>query len=165
MRLYRMRSAQAWLRSDAGRENIGLPKRMMLPLLASLAFLAVGLFSQPNAAFAQVPPSLHGVWVNPSGTVKVETGTCADRLCGWVVWASPDAIDDAREGGTEHLLGTRVLSEYDRVAPGTWQGNVFVPDHGATFFSNIREIDGDSIRISGCLLHGLLCKSQVWRRA
>lgn len=153
MHFYRMRSVP------------GLAGKAIRPLLASLALLAICMAGFPDGARAQVPPSLNGVWVNPSGTVKVETGNCADRLCGWVVWASPDAIDDAREGGTEHLLGTRVLSEYDRISPGTWQGNVFVPDHGATFFSKIREIDRDSIRISGCLLHGLLCKSQVWRRA
>ena len=45
-------------------------------------------------ASAQAPAAATGVvgtWVNPRGSVKVQTGACGDKLCGWVVWANDEA--------------------------------------------------------------------------
>jgi len=133
-----------------------------------LASLMAALLLLPSATHAQyareAKPMAIGVWINPRGTVKVETGDCAGNLCGWVVWAAPEAQADARDSGVARLIGTELLRDYHSVGAGRYEGTVYVPDMGRSFFSRIRQQNADTLRISGCILDGLICKSQDWRR-
>lgn len=127
--------------------------------------LAASLAAPP--ALSQNPqprqsPSLTGVWVNPRGSVKVETGECGDNVCGWIVWANAEAMSDAREAGIDKLIGLTLLQDYRPVEPSKWQGRVYVPDMGGTYFSRMERLDPGHLKISGCILGGLICKSQVW---
>ena len=137
--------------------------RSML-LSAALALMLVPTAGQAQTA-SSVPPSVAGTWINPKGTVKVETGPCAGKLCGWVVWASPQAQADARESGITNLIGTELLRDYRGVGANRYQGTVYVPDMGRTFFSKIQQQGPNSLKISGCVLGGWICKSQDWHRA
>lgn len=105
-----------------------------------------------------------GTWLNPRGTVAVKTGDCRGRLCGWVSWASEEAIQDAKESGTSNLVGTELLQDYQAKGPGKWVGMVYVPDMGRRFTSNIVQLNANQLKISGCILGGLVCKSQIWHR-
>jgi len=116
------------------------------------------------AAPAAQAENIHGTWENPTGDVRVVTQPCGTELCGKVSWASDLAKKDASDGGTPQLVGTSLLRNYRETKPGHWRGNVFVPDLGETYYSTIKQLDAQRIKISGCILGGLLCKSQIWRR-
>jgi uncharacterized protein (DUF2147 family) len=120
-----------------------------------------------GAAAAAVPAGadmIHGTWENPTGDVRVVTQPCGTELCGKVSWASELAKKDAAAGGTPQLVGTSLLRNYRETKPGNWKGKVFVPDLGDTYYSTIKQLDANRIKISGCILGGLLCKSQIWRK-
>ena len=136
------------------------------PLILAFSVIACGLFPAGSQAQTAHGPQAEaiGTWVNPSGTVKVETGHCSSNLCGWVVWAAPQAMADAKDSGVTRLVGTQLLKNYRSIGPGRYQGQVFVPDMGRTFYSTIKQSNSNSMRISGCILGGLICKSQDWRR-
>ena len=111
------------------------------------------------------PPAVIGRWANPRNTLAVQTGRCADgTLCGRIVWASPRARAEARNAGLPDLVGTQLLRGYHRNRAGIWVGRVFVPDMRRTFSSRIRQETPATLTISGCVVAGLLCKSQVWHR-
>ena len=116
-----------------------------------------------------VAPEAVGVWINPHGSVKVQTGSCggarSGNLCGWVVWAAPKAQADARDSGVDRLVGIELLRGYRPAGPGLYRGEVYVPDMGRTFSSTIEQRGANDLKISGCILGGLICKSQDWRRA
>jgi len=117
------------------------------------------------ASFAmQAPDPLRGAWRNPDGSVAIRVDQCGDRLCGTVTRASAEAISDARDGGTEHLIGTNLFESYRRDGPNHWSGTVFVPDLGHRFASHIVLIDRDHARIAGCLMGRFLCQTQIWQR-
>lgn len=116
------------------------------------------------AASAARAETIHGTWENPTGDVRVVTAPCGAELCGKVSWASDLAKRDAAAGGTPQLVGTNLLRNYKATKPGHWKGQVFVPDLGDTFYSTIKQLDAQRIKISGCILGGLLCKSQIWRK-
>lgn len=134
-------------------------RKLIFAVLTALALV-------PAAGQAQGGPAdqIMGTWINPRGTVKVETGLGGVNLCGKVVWAAPAAEADARDSGIAELVGTELLRDYRTMGNGRYQGSVYIPDMGRTFYSTIAQQNPQSIRISGCILGGLICKSQDWHR-
>lgn len=135
---------------------------MRVLVFASAALLPVA-GSSAHAADARPDPVI-GEWVNPEGSAKVETTACGPSLCATVVWASPEAIRKAKKAGTDPLLGVQLLSDYRHKEGGTWEGQVFVPDMNRRFFSRIEPAGANRMKLSGCVLSGLICKSTVWNR-
>jgi uncharacterized protein (DUF2147 family) len=131
---------------------------------ALLLGAAIPFATAQSVQAAQPQPAIYGTWMNPYGSVAVRTGPCLDRLCGWIVWASPEAQADARDGGVNQLVGTALLENYRAEKGGSWSGTVFIPDMGRRFYSEIEQVDANNMKVKGCILHGLICKSQVWRR-
>lgn len=131
--------------------------------LAGLA-IAASLVLVSTAAAAQPAPGVEGVWRNPKNSVHVNIKPCGQKLCGLVVWASPGAQEDARKGGTDNLIGLQLLRDFGPEKPGVWKGKVFVPDLKATFSGRAELIDANTLKARGCLLAGVLCKAQTWRR-
>ena len=136
---------------------------------AALVMAAVLAAIAPFSVFAVPPrstpqPLVNGIWISPHNNVKVATVECGEKLCGWVVWATPEAEQDARDGGVDRLVGTELLRDYHQTDANRWQGHVFVPDLGRTFYSTITLLDPAAVKISGCILGGMVCKSQVWRK-
>jgi uncharacterized protein (DUF2147 family) len=73
-------------------------------------------------------------------------------------------LTDAREAGVTTLVGTELLEDYRPIGAGKWTGRVYIPDRRASYYSIIEQVNRDRLKISGCILHGLLCKSQLWHR-
>ena len=126
-------------------------------------FLAVPVSALSAQTLA--PSAVAGTWFNPRGSVAVRTGDCAGRLCGWVSWANQEALQDAKDSGVERLIGTELLQDYRSESPGNWRGAVFVPDMGHSFSSRITQVSPNELKISGCLIGGFICKSQIWHKA
>ncbi|WP_447752338.1 DUF2147 domain-containing protein [Sphingopyxis fribergensis] len=122
------------------------------------------LLALAGTAHAAPAPTPFGLWQNPKGTIVVRTHGCGPLLCGDIVWAGPKAIADARDAGVTALVGTELLSNYRASGAGRWTGQVYVPDQGRRFYSTIELKTSDSLRISGCILGGLICKHQEWTR-
>jgi uncharacterized protein (DUF2147 family) len=132
--------------------------------LASLALLASipACGAEAGVSTASDPA---GIWINPRNTVAVRAAHCGDRLCGWVVWLDPKAAQDARDAGAAHPLGTEVLRDYRPTGDGRWRGSVFVLDMGRSFGSSLEPAGPGLLKISGCLIGGFICRSQIWHRA
>ena len=107
---------------------------------------------------------VEGVWSNPKGSVQVKTGACGDKLCGVVVYASPKAQADAKKAGAQPLIGTTLLRGYRANGTAQWAGQVYIPDRQASYYSTITMVDAQTLKVSGCILGGLICKSQLWHR-
>jgi uncharacterized protein (DUF2147 family) len=127
------------------------------------AILAAAALSVEVLASAGPPHAFpEGLWSNPHDSVVVQTGECGGKLCGWVIWASERAKADASEKGTRNLVGTELLQNYRPDGPDRWSGTVYVPDTGGRFASEITQLSPTRLQIRGCILHRLLCKSQIW---
>jgi uncharacterized protein (DUF2147 family) len=133
-------------------------------LISFLALLAIPL----GASQSRAETSADGLWLNPKHSLAVQTSPCGTlaktSLCGRIVWASKEAQADATDASVPRLLGTELLEDYHPRGKGVWQGTVFVPDMGRRFYSEIDALSPDRLKVKGCILGGLLCKSQVWTR-
>ncbi len=125
-----------------------------------LAFAVLFLAAVPASAQA----SVEGRWTNPKRSVVIEVGRCGATWCGTVVWATPKAKANARKGGTENQIGTRILSGARPVAPNVYKGRAFVPRRNIHSSATIRQTGPNAMVVEGCALAGLLCKEQRWTR-
>ena len=130
----------------------------MKHLLLSLAVIA-GLAGATQASAAD----LYGRWKNPKNSVHVDIRPCGESACGYVVWASEKAQEDARRGSGKELVGMQLLRDFKPSGKG-WRGKVFVPDLNRTFSGAARLKDDEHMEAKGCLVAGVLCKEQVWTR-
>ena len=108
--------------------------------------------------------SIEGHWMHPEQTVIIRLETCGDVVCGTVTWATEQAQRDARKG-VDRLIGARLLTGFRRNSKGVWQGKIFVPDYDLRVSGKIQALDADRLKVSGCTLGGLICRSQVWNRS
>ena len=133
------------------------------PLARALA-LAVLLAGFGVEARADGPPFPFGIWRNAKDTVHVDVRPCGSLACGYVIWATPKALADAKKGGGPELLGSQLLKDFTPLGDDVWRGKVFVPDLGMTFSGTARPVDGDGLKARGCLVAGVVCRSLIWRR-
>lgn len=135
------------------------PRRIMVWFAAFLAMLLL----QPAVQAAPEDQSF-GIWSNPQGSVHIKAHPCGTSMCGTVVWANAKAQQDARKGGTASLIGAQLFRDFVHERDDVWRGKVFVPDIGKTFSGTVTVIDARTLKGSGCLLGGIVCKSQTWTR-
>jgi uncharacterized protein (DUF2147 family) len=137
---------------------------MPIARFAAIAAAMLCVSAATSGATVADTSTVYGVWLNPHKSVEVQTRSCGATLCGSIVWASDEALGDARDAGVDKLMGLQLLSGYRQKGRSLWQGRVYVPDMGRSFFSRIEQVAPDRLKISGCILGGLLCKSQTWTR-
>jgi uncharacterized protein (DUF2147 family) len=124
-----------------------------------LSFLAAAA-AQPALA---ADPSIQGRWWNSDASVAVDVEPCGNVLCGTVVHAEQRAELDARKGGFPHMVGLRVMRDFQHVGAGRWKGTVLVPERHAIVRSTISRIDAGHLKVEGCIL-GIICSHEIWRR-
>jgi uncharacterized protein (DUF2147 family) len=129
----------------------------MLPQLLVLALIPAG---SGDPALG----TLQGSWSNPSGSVVIAIDICGETLCGRVQWASDKALADARKGGTESLIGAELLSDIVPKGEGRWGTKLFVPDLNKRSKADIRQVGINQLKVTGCAVGRLMCKSQIWTR-
>ena len=107
-----------------------------------------------------------GTWRNNSNSVHVQIRPCGENTrCGYVGWASEKAQRDAAEGGTPDFVGSQLLRKFREKGDDVWKGKAFVADLGKEFSGMITPRDYNTMEVKGCIVGGLICKTQVWTRA
>lgn len=120
----------------------------------------------PMLAMAPAQPSLHasieGLWKNPIGSAIIAVAPCGNALCGRVVWASPRGEREVA-AHTSHIVGTTVLTAVRPRANG-WSGKLYIPDDNIHVSAKLQLLPAGELRLTGCALAGLVCRSQIWTR-
>jgi uncharacterized protein (DUF2147 family) len=125
--------------------------------LALIALLALTAAQAPSRA------PIEGHWKNPIGSAIIAIEPCGEALCGKVAWASARGRREASTS-TSHVVGTTVLTglkaEHDR-----WTGTLFIPDDNIHVSAKLELVGDRRLKLTGCGLIGLICRTQVWTRA
>lgn len=112
-----------------------------------------------------------GTWksekADDGGYIHVSVGPCANdpaNLCGVIVDAfndDPAAMDKAR---VAELRGKIMIKGMEPDGAGTWSnGTIWAPDEDETYSAKM-QLNGDVLKVSGCVLAGLICRGQDWIR-
>ncbi len=129
----------------------------MRTILATIALLTL------TAAQPAPRAPIEGQWKNPIGSAIIAIAPCGDVLCGKVVWASARGRREASTS-TSQVVGTIVLTGLTP-ARDRWAGTLFIPDDNVHVAAKLQLLGKRQLKLTGCAVAGLLCRSQIWTRA
>lgn len=145
-------------------------KALLQTATVSAALLALSL----GIGFAADPV---GNWHTEQAKATVKIAACGPALCGTIV-ALKDANDpDTGKPRTDKnnadaslrnrpMVGVQiVLGMKPSGTANKWSGQVYNAEDGKTYTGNLTLQDANTIKLEGCILGGLVCKSQTWTRA
>ena len=104
---------------------------------------------------------VEGVWQtqeDDGAYAHVTIAPCGAAFCG--------VISKAFKGGSEYAspnLGKKIVIDMVPQGDGTYDGKVWRPSNDKIYIGGI-ELNGDSMKLAGCVAGGLICKKQTWSR-
>jgi uncharacterized protein (DUF2147 family) len=129
-----------------------------------VAAFAVGLACLTVPALAQNPdPS--GIYVSESGRTRVRVAKCGPTHCGRIisVVGQTKDLNNPDPGKRERdLVGLQMRWDIKPARDG-FTGQLYNFRDGKTY-SGQATFDGRGMKLSGCILGGLICRSQIWTR-
>jgi uncharacterized protein (DUF2147 family) len=147
----------------------------MIRTSSKARWVALGLATALTGPALAGDPS--GTWLTEGGKSQVRLVNCGATLCGRIQWlkepsdpATGKPKRDARNPdpskrdrpivGVDILLGMRPDQ-----TPNQWAGDIYNPEDGKTYRAHLTLQDARTLQVKGCVLGGLICKSQAWSRA
>ena len=123
--------------------------------------VALALVAAPALALADPAEGLWRTQANDEGSfADVRIAPCGAALCGQMVTSydgSGTPIDSPNANAT-------IVQGMQPAGDGSYGGGTITdPQAGRTYRAKMA-LSGDSLRVSGCVAGGLICRSQTWRR-
>jgi uncharacterized protein (DUF2147 family) len=129
--------------------------------LLGFASLAVALSASPSARADDIT----GTWLSQSGETRVRISPCGGQFCGTIVWVSKPGNDvnnpDAGKRGRP-LVGVQMIT-MKSVGAASYSGHLYNYQDGKTYAGKAT-VTGAGLALSGCVLGGLICRTQTWKR-
>jgi uncharacterized protein (DUF2147 family) len=142
---------------------------------AAAALCLSAIVSMMNGPARAADPA--GTWYTAERDSQVRITNCGGALCGALVWLKvPNDPDTGRpktdknnaDAGKQGrpLLGVQiVLGMKPSGTPDQWSGDVYNAQDGKTYSGSFTMTGPNNAELKGCVLGGLICKSQSWTRA
>ena len=118
--------------------------------------------------FATVPASAAeplGEWLVENGSAHIRIDNCGGALWGIVTWEKSPGRDNENPDPAlrgRPTLGMPILLDM-KPNGDRWEGEIYNPENGKLYQSNIRLSAPNTLRVEGCVL-GFLCGGQSWTR-
>jgi len=140
----------------------------MLPVIFRGAVAGIGLLTALGAtgAIGQTA-NVNGVWLTSSGDTRVKISPCGGAWCGVIVWTRNGARDAKNPDPAKRdrsLAGVQMISGMKRGADGNYSGQLYNPMDGKTYTGKLQPVSATELKLKGCVMGGLICKSQTWTR-
>jgi uncharacterized protein (DUF2147 family) len=136
--------------------------------LAAIALIALGATGSALAADAA------GTWLTQGGTSRIKIADCGGALCGTIVWLKEPKDDNGKPKTDKNnsdqskrsrpLIGVQIVLGMKPAGTDKWTGQVYNAEDGKTYSGNLTFSGGDSLKLQGCALGGLVCKGQTWTK-
>ena len=115
----------------------------------------MGLVSLPALA------DITGSWLsekNDEGKqISVEIYNCGDLICG--------KITDVHNSDNTAIIGSEIIEKMQKKSDTKYAGGrIYAPDTEKWYKSKIKVKDQDTLKVSGCVAGGIICRGQIWTR-
>ena len=125
-------------------------------------------FMGVSGAMAQ---AVTGAW--STGKARVRIADCGGALCANVTalnepndeTGKPKVDKNNANAGLRNrrIVGISILSGMKPAGDNSWKGSIYNPEDGKTYSATM-SLQGSSLKVQGCALGGLICKTQMWSR-
>ncbi|QFU16256.1 DUF2147 domain-containing protein [Microvirga thermotolerans] len=125
----------------------------------------LGLAVLAGPALAQsADPS--GIYLSESKETRVRVAKCGNAYCGTIVSVQGEAKDvnnpDPNLRG-RNLVGVQMITDIRPSGDG-FTGQLYNYKDGKTYTGKMSFKGGNAMQLSGCILGGLICRSQTWTK-
>lgn len=120
--------------------------------------LALGLALGAGAALAD---PIEGMWQtqpDDGAYAQVQIAPCGPNYCGTIVRTFKDGGEYKSPN-----LGRQIVIDMAPKGSGAYAGKVWRPSNDKTYIGKIA-LNGDAMKLSGCVAGGLICAKQNWSR-
>lgn len=128
----------------------------IIPLATAIALAAGPVLANEVFGIWKSEPNDEGAFIH------VEVSPCAEdagRVCGRIIGAFNGDPDRATR-----IVGRNIIENMESDGANAWDGGtIWAPDDDETYSSEM-ELEGNVLRVSGCVLGGLICRGQKWTR-
>jgi uncharacterized protein (DUF2147 family) len=116
-----------------------------------------------------------GTWLTGDKKGKVKIVNCGDAICGTLVWLQEPNDPETHQPKTDKhnadaskqgrpLLGIPIVLSMKPSGAEVWEGQVYNAEDGGTYSGSFTMTGANSAALKGCVMGGLICKSQTWTR-
>lgn len=133
----------------------------MKPVL--YAVFGILVLANPVVAQAQDPS---GTYLSETGETRVRIAKCGSAFCGTIVAVQGEAKDVNNPDPqlrTRNLVGVQMISNI-QPAGEAFTGSLYNYKEGKTYTGKMNFKGGNAMQLSGCILGGLICRSQTWTK-
>lgn len=132
---------------------------------------------QAKSAAPQIaPPGPTGLWIDHTGRGAVEIISCADALCGRIIWLQQpndkagqllrDEKNEDRAKRSQPICGLQIIGGLKLQSDGSWDnGWIYDPEQGERFDVEIRLRSPDQLQVKGYKGLKFLSETYQWKRA
>jgi uncharacterized protein (DUF2147 family) len=147
---------------------MNLPTLLRATSIASL-LLAASLLP----AYAADPL---GTWFTEEGKATVRMADCGGALCGTIVAlkepndpqsGKPKVDKNNADAGkrSRPIIGVQIVIGLKPDGANKWSGQIYNPEDGKTYNLSVTLPNTNTLKVQGCMLGGVICKTQTWTRA
>jgi uncharacterized protein (DUF2147 family) len=117
-----------------------------------------------------------GVWLTEDDEARVRIYRCDKDLCGMVLSLKEpnepatgkpklDKFNQDASKRTRPIVGIELMSRLKPTAtPDQLEGSLYNPEDGNTYKGILTVESLLTLKLQGCVLGGLICKSETWKR-
>ncbi|MBC2776844.1 DUF2147 domain-containing protein [Parasphingopyxis marina] len=137
-----------------------------------IATIVLGIAALAAAAPAFAQSSITGRWLTEDRRAIIRIAPCGGAICGYiqqVLREMPDA-DQRDENNPDpalrsrRIIGMPVLTGF-RLDGNRWRhGEIYDPEDGRNYSARMELNANGSLSVTGCVLGGIICQSEVWTR-
>ena len=127
------------------------------------ASLSVLCFFLIIGAVQAQPLDPSGTYLSETGETRVRIAKCGEVHCGTILSVQGETKDVHNPDAdlkTRNLVGIHMISDI-RPAPDGFTGKLYNYKDGRTYTGKMT-FAGKAMQLSGCVLGGLICRSQTW---
>jgi uncharacterized protein (DUF2147 family) len=117
-----------------------------------------------------------GTWLTGDKKGKVKIVNCGGAICGTLSWLAEPNDPETHQPKTDKynkdtgkqsrpLLGVAIVLGMKPAGDDKWQGQVYNAEDGGTYTGSFTMTGANTANLKGCVMGGLLCKSQTWTRS
>jgi uncharacterized protein (DUF2147 family) len=148
----------------------GTPMNFARTVVTTAALLGASI----NIGFAA---DATGTWLTEDGKAKVRVAACGPALCGTIISLKESNDPDTGRPQTDKhnadaslrtrpMIGVQVvIGMKPSGTANKWTGQVYNAEDGKTYSGSLTLQDANTIKLEGCILGGLVCKSATWTRS